>query len=103
MNPKKALCALFAAVAATHPASADVKLPTIFGSHMVLQRDAPLHLWGTADAGEKIAVKFGGRTFDTTAEDDGTWMLGLPTLKADGGKAHTMTVKGKGSGGSIVA
>jgi sialate O-acetylesterase len=94
MKPKKALFALFAAVGATLPASADVKLPSIFGSHMVLQRDAPLHLWGTADAGEKIAVKFGGRTFATTAEDDGTWMLGLPTLKADGGKAHTMIVKG---------
>ena len=75
--------------------TADVSLPNIFGSHMVLQRGAPLHIWGTADAGEEVSIKFGPRTFSATADDDGSWNIGLPSLKADGGKSHKMTIKGR--------
>ena len=39
-----ALCLLF--LAAT--AAADVKLPGVFGDHMVLQREIPVPVWGTA-------------------------------------------------------
>ena len=81
-------------ILASLPAPADVALPAIFGNHMVFQRDAPLHIWGTADPDEKVTVKFGGRTFGTTAEPDGTWLVGLPELKADGGKAHKLTIQG---------
>jgi len=35
------LAAVFAA-----PAAADVSLPRVIGSHMVLQRDVPLVIWG---------------------------------------------------------
>ncbi|MEE2623498.1 MAG: sialate O-acetylesterase [Roseibacillus sp.] len=75
--------------------NADVELPNIFGNHMVLQRGAPLQIWGTADAGEKIALKFGPRTFTSTTDEDGDWEIGLPSLKSDGGKSHKMTIKGK--------
>ncbi len=88
------LFAILASLGFALPAAADVKLPNIFGNHMVLQRDAPLHVWGTAAPKEKIEVKIGPRTFTTTAEEDGTWTVGLPPLKADGGKAHKMIVKG---------
>ena len=37
-------------------ARADVKLPTVIGSHMVLQRDRPLPIWGWADAGEEVGI-----------------------------------------------
>ncbi len=40
-------------------AQADVRLPHVFGSHMVLQRDQALPVWGWADAGEKITVQLG--------------------------------------------
>ena len=75
-------------------ALADVSLPRIFGSHMVLQRDAPLKVWGTADSGEKVSLKFGPRSFSTTADENGKWRIDLPALKADGGKSHKMTIKG---------
>ena len=75
--------------------TADVSLPNIFGNHMVLQRGVPLHIWGTADAGEEVSIKFGPRTFSTAADDDGSWKIGLPSLKADGGKSHKMTIKGR--------
>ncbi len=35
------------------PARADVKVPAIFGSHMVLQRDQANRVWGWADVGER--------------------------------------------------
>ena len=35
---------------------ADVKMPAIFGNHMVLQQEAALPVWGWADPGEKVTV-----------------------------------------------
>ena len=32
--------------------SADVSLPRVIGSNMVLQRDLPVPVWGWAEAGE---------------------------------------------------
>ena len=86
--------AFLALLSACLPAAAEVRLPKIFGSHMVLQRDAPLRVWGTAEAGEKVVVTLAGRSFDTAAKEDGTWMVSLPPLKAGGGQAHKMIVKG---------
>jgi len=37
------------------PALADVKLPAIFGDHMVLQRGKPIVVWGWADPGERVS------------------------------------------------
>lgn len=72
---------------------ADVKLPTVLDSHMVLQRDAPVMIWGWADAGEKVAVTLGDATAEATADDAGKWQVKLPAMKADG-KAHAITVVG---------
>src|SRR5690606_626229 len=53
---------LFAAAAAISIAwpgavRADVKLPAIFGDNMVLQSEAKVPVWGTADPGEKVEVR----------------------------------------------
>lgn len=74
---------------------AEVKLPAIFSDHMVLQREAPLHIWGTASPGERVTVKFGTASYFAIAEQDGKWLVGLPAFKADGGNKHTMTISGK--------
>jgi len=63
-------------------ARADVKMPAIFGDHMVLQRDAGVPLWGTADAGEKITVTAGSDKAETTAGQDGNWSVKLEKLPA---------------------
>ena len=88
--------ALLAALLAVLPLAghADVSLPRIFGNHMVLQRETPLKVWGTADAGEKISLEFGPRSFSTTSDENGDWHIDLPPLKADGGKSHKLTIKG---------
>ena len=74
-------------------ASADVTLPPVLGSGMVLQRDLPVPVWGWADAGEKVSVTFAGQTKTTKAGDDGKWMVKLDPLKANS-KAASLTVTG---------
>ncbi len=74
-------------------ASADVKLPTVLGSHMVLQQGMPVPVWGWADDGEKITVTFAGQTKTTTAAG-GKWQVKLDALKASA-KGSTLTIQGK--------
>jgi sialate O-acetylesterase len=78
---------------------ADVKVPNVIGSHMVLQRDKPLPIWGTASPGEEVTVQFGDKTEKATADQEGKWKVTLPAMKADdiskGAKGHTMTITGK--------
>ena len=75
------------------PLSADVRLPHVIGSHMVLQRDMPLPIWGWADAGEEVTVKIADRRATTTADDQGRWKVRLKPLPAGG--PFDMTVAGK--------
>jgi sialate O-acetylesterase len=77
-------------------ACADVKLPSIFSDHMVLQRDvAAVPVWGKADPGEEVTVTIDGQSKTTKAGADGKWMVKLANLKTGG--PHTLTVKGKNS------
>ena len=64
-------------------ASAEVSLPNVLGSGMVLQRDLPVPIWGWADPAEDVSVSFAGQTKSTTADDDGRWMVTLDPLKAN--------------------
>jgi sialate O-acetylesterase len=73
---------------------ADVALPKVIGSHMVLQRDRALPIWGWADPGEEVAVKLDDATAAAKADTQGNWRVMLPAVKADG-KPHRMTVSGK--------
>src|SRR5260221_588605 len=75
-------------------ARADVKLPSVIGDHMVLQRDKPLPIWGWADAGEGVTVELAGKKASAKADAKGNWKVTLPAMKADG-KEHTLTVTGK--------
>lgn len=65
-------------------AQAAVRLPKIFGSHMVLQQGKPLIFWGWADSGEGVSVTIGSDTRQTTASDKGEWKVVLPAQKAGG-------------------
>ncbi|MDR3182227.1 MAG: 9-O-acetylesterase [Planctomycetaceae bacterium] len=72
---------------------ADVRLPEVFASNMVLQRDLPVPVWGWAEPGEKITVVFEGQTVSATADAEGKWQVKLNPLKAGG--PFNFTVKGK--------
>ena len=54
---------------------ADPAMPTLFSDHMVLQRGREIHIWGNADAGEKISVSLAGHNANATADDAGKWSV----------------------------
>jgi sialate O-acetylesterase len=74
------------------PAAAEVKLPGVLSSHMVLQRDMQVPIWGTAAPDEAIEVKFRDQQKTTKADNTGKWAIKLDPLKAGGPDA--LTVKG---------
>ena len=74
-------------------AVADVRLPNVFGSHMVLQRRKPVPVWGWADAGEKVTVTLNNLTKATKTGKDGKWRLTLDAMEAGG--PYQLVVKGK--------
>ena len=47
------LCCLLLVVGGLH---AEIKLPSIFGDHMVLQRNGNAALWGKADAKTEVSI-----------------------------------------------
>lgn len=75
------------------PSWADVKLPAVLSSHMVLQREMAVPVWGTAAAGEKVTVKFRTQEKSAVADAKGNWMVNLDALEAGG--PDVMTVVGK--------
>jgi len=72
--------------------SAEVSLPRILSSHMVIQRDLPVHVWGQATPGEDVAVTFRGQTRSVKAGQLGRWSIYLSPGAAGG--PFDMTVKG---------
>src|SRR5690349_21511169 len=72
---------------------AEVRLPRVFGSHMVLQREKPIVIWGWADANEKITVSIGEDSREARANERGEWKVTLPPRKAGG----PLTLKVNGS------
>ena len=73
-------------------ARAEVRLPHLFGSHMVFQQEMPIVIWGWAGAGESVKVQLGDATQSTQANDRGEWKVTLPSRKAAG--PLTLTVSG---------
>jgi sialate O-acetylesterase len=91
-TPLRALALLLTTLAAT--ATADVKLPAIFGDHMVLQRDQKVSFWGTADPGETVTVTVGSAKGAAAAGQDGKWSLKLDGVKTSDEPVE-VTVAGK--------
>jgi len=78
--------------ALTANAFADVKLPQIFGDHMVLQRDKELPVWGWASPAEKVVVTLADQKIETTAASSGRWKVKLEARSAGG--PHELTIAG---------
>lgn len=91
---------LIVALLSAMVAAAKVQLPQLFQNGMVMQRGKPIPVWGTADAGEQVAVTFKKKVYRTTADAQGRWQVMLPEQKAGGpyslsiedGQHSTLTV-----------
>src|SRR5205814_776478 len=85
------LLLLFAPLAAP----ADVKLPAVFGDHMVLQRGQKIPVWGWADAGEKVTVTISAQSQEAVADERGKWRVTL--LPIESSSPLEMRIEGKNS------
>ncbi len=74
--------------------NAAVILPDIIANNMVLQRNKPVPIWGTANPGEEVTVTFAGQTLKTTAKEDRKWMVKLKAMPANA-NPQKMIIKGK--------
>ncbi len=70
---------------------ADLTLPTIFTDHMVLQRDQPVPVWGTAPPGSTITVMFADQQKTIATDSDGKWRTELAPMSANA-KPQTLTI-----------
>lgn len=70
-------------------------LHALFQDHAVLQREAPLRIWGQASPGQQVSVSFAGATSATRAGNDGDWEIRLPAQAAGG--PHDLVVKAGGA------
>lgn len=80
---------VFALMLAVVPGSAAVKPHALFSDNAVLQQGMKVPVWGTADDGEKVTVKFQNQVVSTIAKR-GQWILWLEPLQAGG--PFTLTI-----------
>jgi sialate O-acetylesterase len=59
-------------------------LHPLFSDHAVLQRDRPPAIWGWAEPGTQVTVRFAGQTKQASAGPDGKWACSLDPLSASG-------------------
>ncbi|HWH71169.1 MAG TPA: sialate O-acetylesterase [Candidatus Sulfotelmatobacter sp.] len=86
------LVCLVLTVGLAQPARAEVWLPKVFSSHMVLQRDKPVVIWGWAQPNETVTVQLGSETRPAKVSERGEWKVILPAMAAGG--PYTLTVSG---------
>lgn len=70
-----------------------LKIPEIFQSHMVLQRDQPISVFGTSNKNDKITVIFDGKTSETSTDQHGKWRVTFPAYPAGG--PYTLQIFGE--------
>ena len=85
----RALTAGLLLLVAGHSA-AEVVPAKYFADGMIIQRDEPVTIWGIADPGEPVQVRFLGGFWETFADDAGHWELELPARSS--GRRLQMTV-----------
>ena len=91
---KKLLIAITAMLTLAATAMAEVKVAEAFSSHMVLQREKPVSVWGVADTGEKVKVSFGKQTLSTIADKAGLWRVTLKAMPANS-RPQVMVISGR--------
>ncbi|HLZ85598.1 MAG TPA: beta-L-arabinofuranosidase domain-containing protein [Puia sp.] len=74
-----------------------LKMPHIFGDNMVLQREAPVPVWGNARPGATVTVSFNDQRKTTTTDPQGHWRLTLDPLEASANPATLLVSSEDGS------
>lgn len=79
----------------TSMAFGQISLPSVIGSHMVLQQMSEVPIWGWAKPGESITIttSWDSRVANVNADQDGQWRVNVTTPKAGG--PYSMQISGK--------
>ncbi len=86
---------LFAVLLFAGSTPADVRLPKILQSHMVLQQQSNVKIRGWAEPNEIVTVSADwiDQAVETKTSPDGTWQVNLATIEAGG--PHQITISGR--------
>lgn len=84
------LASVWAGALVAEPA---LRLASPFTDHMVLQRELPVPVWGTAPVGESVTVEFAGQKKSNVTDADGRWRVELEPLSASS-EARVLSVRG---------
>lgn len=82
LNMKKLFLSALAALLC-FSASAKVELTPLFSDNMVFQQNCQAPVWGKAEPGKTVSVtpSWNGKTYRTTADAQGKWMVKIDTPK----------------------
>ena len=94
---KKSIFRVFIALALifnTLNSAASVRLPSILGSHMVLQQQSEVKLWGWCGPAERVIIKtsWDTITYKTAGGSSAKWSQKIKTPAAGG--PYTITING---------
>jgi len=85
------LASIFGNVPMPTALGAALAVPTIIGSHMVLQRNMSVPIFGTGTAGATVTVSFQSQNVSTTVAPTGKWQVNLASMPASTSPG-TMTI-----------
>ncbi|MEO9570312.1 MAG: sialate O-acetylesterase, partial [Polaribacter sp.] len=94
---KKYIIAIIVTLLLITSVNAEIKLPKIVSSNMVLQRNTTVVLWGWADVNEKITIKTSWlkKKISFKANDKGNWKIEVKTTNSK--EPQFINIKGKSS------
>jgi len=94
MNSKIILLGIF--LISIFSLNAKIKVASVLGDNMVLQRNTEVKLWGTADPNQKMTIttSWNKAKLTTTANEKGEWLVKAKTTEA-GGPFTVTVVAGK--------
>lgn len=75
---------------------AQIRPHHIFDNNMVLQRDKAVKVWGWADKGEKVTVKFGGQEKSVVVNDKEEWEVFLEPMGVNNAPQEMIITGGQG-------
>jgi hypothetical protein len=71
-----------------------IAVHSLFRTHLILQRDMNVPVWGHATPGSTVTVKLDGTVVGTVvADSEGKWLAGIGTHAADGAVSHVLSIE----------
>jgi sialate O-acetylesterase len=95
---------MFACCTAAH--AAELRMPSVFSDHMVLQQGKPVPIWGWTNPGRKVHVELGGGagyygSHFVRADESGHWICHLPPMEASS-RPRSLTINTIETDGSVL-